>query len=385
MKGQSCYFRKGHEHGGDAPKSAEKRPREWLWQIKNQARGIKTVLDLLPCAVALWTPDRQACVINHWAIKLAGFSETDFRSAPSLWAERVHPLDRGVVSTAWEKLRQGEKIVFSDYRFYPEGNRREIWLRDVSVAYHNTKREIEGIASAYTDISDLKLNSPGSDKKEQAMNILGIMDGAIHEIQNNLQGISMEYDLSRLSRPSDFQDGPILNSIERLKRTVTELQEYLFLPDTKLALASPEVFLEELIAHLEKELRRRGIRLCVTHGSPLPSLRVDSAQFRKALERIIEFASVLLPQGGDLGIEGGVLEIDQHRYLELKVANRSVIPFDLGEENVFQPFLRINNCEVGLSMALAQEILRRHEGQVFFEKIDAHRSCFTILVKVCSD
>jgi hypothetical protein len=48
---------------------------------------------------------------------------------------------------------------------------------------------------------------------------------------------------------------------------------------------------------------------------------------------------------------------------------------------VFQPFVRVNDQRVDLSMAIAQEILRRQRGHDIFRKESENRGVFTILME----
>ncbi|MBI2352210.1 MAG: hypothetical protein HYV00_12180 [Deltaproteobacteria bacterium] len=52
---------------------------------------------------------------------------------------------------------------------------------------------------------------------------------------------------------------------------------------------------------------------------------------------------------------------------------------------MFRPFLRVNNHQVGLGITLAHQILRRHQGNILFQKENPQRGLFTILLKVRSD
>jgi signal transduction histidine kinase len=113
-------------------------------------------------------------------------------------------------------------------------------------------------------------------------------------------------------------------------------------------------------------------------------VRIDSKQFRSALERVLEFSRALLPQGGELEVEVGLREIDGQRYVELQVASSSATSLQVEEKDVFRPFLRVNNFQVGLGIALAHQILRRHHGKIFFQKENPHRGLFTILLRVLS-
>jgi nitrogen-specific signal transduction histidine kinase len=108
-------------------------------------------------------------------------------------------------------------------------------------------------------------------------------------------------------------------------------------------------------------------------------------QFRAALERVIEFSRLLLVQGGELEVEARLREIRRQRYLELQVITTSANSLKVDEKDVFRPFLRVNGHQVGLGMALAHQILRRHDGQILFQKETPQRGVFTILLSARAD
>lgn len=364
--------------------SVENQSKALFLLLKSGPLVKRTVLDMLPCAIGLWSLERRFCVLNEAAIQLVGFSGHDFRDDPSLWMSRIHPRDRGLFSTAWKRLQGGEKMVSCDYRFSPNKDEKEIWLRDVSVACKNPQGEIEGIASTYTDISDLKVRHSKSQEEERAENMVGIVDGLVHEIQNNLHVISMGLDLLRLARTAPQDCGAVVNGIERTNKSLKELREYFFPPKSQFSTENPAIILEDVVRHMERELNRQGVRLRVIRRAPLPLVRLDLTQFRSALERVMEFSRALLPQGGELEVEAGLQEIGGQQYVELKVASSSATSLDVEEKDVFRPFLRVNNHQVGLGIALAHQILVRHHGNIFFQKENPQRGLFTILLNVRS-
>lgn len=355
------------------------------WQLKATPAAIKSVLEMLPCAVALWMPNHFLCFLNYHVTQLTGFSDRDFQLDPSLWVSRIDPRDRGVFSTALRRLQAGEKMVSCEYRFYPRGDGREIWLRDVSVLRQNPHGEIESLISNYTDISDLKAGHSNGEWTQNAGNIVAVISALVHEIQNNLQAIGMGLDLLRMEGRAKGEYRPVADSVERMNKAILELREYLLPPEARFSAENPAIILDDVVRHMEKELRHQGVRLRMVRHSPLPLVRLDLKQFRSALERVLEFSRALLPQGGELEVEAGLQEIDGQRYVELQIASSSAICLDVEEKDVFRPFLRVNNRQVGLSLTLAQQILRRHHGTIHFQKENPLRGLFTILLEVRSD
>lgn len=349
--------------------------------LKSETRS--GALDLLPCAVAFWNFGTRSCVLNNAATKLTGFSGNDLRQNPSLWINRIHPQDRNLFLAASKRLRAGEKMVSCDYRFLPKTERKEIWLRDLSVSYRGRNGDVEGVASTYTDISDLRSATSKKARAEaKAKNIVEIIDGLVHDVQNSLQIITIGLDLLRVGQVEPQEHKALVNGIERAKKSIQDLNEYFFPPETQLSTQDPAIILEDLVRHMQDELSSKGIHLRILRKDPLPMVRVDLRQFRNALGRVLEFSRALVCKGGEVEVQAGLREIDDQSYVELQVASSSATSLEVEEKDVFRPFLRVNNYQVGLGIALAEQVLRRHQGKISFQKEKPNRGLFTILLKV---
>ncbi len=356
-----------------------------LPDLMKRNTAIRTVLDLMPNPLIFWRMDRSFCFINQRVKHLTGLKNDQLEESPFLWINRIHPRDRGLYITAWKKLQGGEKTVSCDYRFYTNGKTKEIWLRDESVPYQNPQGKVEGIFSTYTDISDLKARRPRIEKKEREIIEMGIIKGTIHEIQNNLQVMRLALDLSGQGRTKVHDHLDVVSGIERINKMLQQVDEFFIPPELHFSRENLKRVLEDVIRHVEKELKPQGIPIRLVCRSPLPVIRLDLMQIRRALEWILGVSRVFLIHGGKLEIEAGLAQIDGERYVELKIASFSDTPFEVEENDVFQPFLRINRHQIGLDTNLAREIIQRHEGKVFFWKENAQRGLFTVLLKVRSN
>lgn len=210
-----------------------------------------------------------------------------------------------------------------------------------------------------------------------------LLHGLTHEIGNILQAIRGELDLLRLAGALTQQSSKsIAHGFQQIRNISHEFQEYLSPPPPQLSSEDPAVVLTEVIRDSEQELADHGIQMAVMLREPLPKLPLDW-QFRSALKRIIEFSCALLPQGGELRIEAGLQRIGEERFVEFNLVNASPTFLSLEEKDVFRPFLKVNDCCVGLSMALARQVLRRQLGKIAFRK-QHNRGVFSILMKVPS-
>jgi len=341
-------------------------------------------LESLPSAVAIWTPDRDACILNTQARRLLGFTEENFRKFPSIWINRIHPEDRDQVSETWKRLVAGEKNLSCDYRFFPRKNKQWIWLRDVSACCESHHGQIQLITSTYTDISDLKRRHLIKPKEPGTPDVVQIVGGLVHEMTNNLQVLNLGFDLMRQGEASASAYQEIAHSVERADKSVRELREYLLPPNPHFSNENPGIVLDEVVREMGKELARHGVHVHLVHPNSLPLVRLDLDQFRNVLKRVIQFCRALLPKGGTMEISAGQRRIRGQRHVELKIASSSTTSLGVEEKDVFRPFLRVNNYQVGLSIELAQQIIRRHDGKIFFQKQSPRRGQFTILLKVDS-
>jgi PAS domain S-box-containing protein len=339
---------------------------------------LKEILDRIPTAVAIWTDDESRGLLNYQAMQLLGVAKSEFRHAT--WVSRVDPRDRKRFYAAWERLKDYSETVCSDYRFLAKDG-QNIWLRDVSAAYPNEKEETEAIVSTYTDISNLKSRSYAEVKPWSQEAIDGVISPVIHEIRNNLHAIRLEIDLLLLDFAGSINSDRLVHSIDRVNRSLQDLREYLLSPEPQLAATNPKLILDDVLHRMKHELEGQGIRVRLSQSIALPLVWIDSKQFRSALERVIDFCGVLLQQGGELQIATRIKKIDNVGHVELTLTTSSLSSLGVDEADVFRPFLRVNNRQIGLGMALASQILRGNQGNISFVKETPRRGQISILLK----
>src|SRR6266545_1099808 len=94
---------------------------------------IGMLLEFFPCAVALWSADRNECAFNSAAKTLLGYSEKNFSVDQNLWLDRIDSRDREIFSSSWKALQNGERKFSCYYRFRPQGHARSVSLQETAV------------------------------------------------------------------------------------------------------------------------------------------------------------------------------------------------------------------------------------------------------------
>lgn len=344
--------------------------------------GATDLFELLPCAIAIWQPDGVLCFLNARATHLTGFSDDELNGNPSLWVNRIDPADREPYSAAWEKLRAGERIVNCDYRFSPKDSGKKIWLRDVSVSHQDSRGEVQCIISCCADITDLKVENSKSYRPKKKGALTLAIGELVHEIQNDIQTISMELDLMQLEGDISPAYQPLVKRMDRFNELIQELRENTSPAREQWTQGNPGAVLEDVVHHMEDELRGQGICFRLVRRTPIPLVKLDLRQFRRAIETIIEFSRSLLPQGGELRAEVGLTNSDGQNYIEITLATSSVYSIPLNGKEGLQPLLQVNDQQAGVDLSLAYQILRRHQGKVLFRRENPRRGQVTILLKV---
>jgi len=353
--------------------------------LKIQARAVTAILNSIPSPIAIWSGDRRWWTLNSAATRLTGFSGQDFHRNPTLWIEHVHPQDRANLLAAWERLRDGEKEVSCEYRFFPNKSQSEIWLKDVSDSCPVLGEATGAICSAYTHLSDLDgRKQTYCEEAKPRHSAEKIIRELTHAIQNSLQTIMSQIEILDLPTAAPSEYHVIVNKVDEIGRFLSEANEYFSPVRTPFSVVDPLVVLTDLKRQAGKNLADHGIRVSMLCKDTLPEVFVDPIEFRNAVRQVINFSLVLLPNGGDVLLDAGQKTINGKKFIELCVTSISGSSLACEEKDVFQPFVRVNDQRVGLSMAIAQDILRRQHGEINFRKESQHRGVFTILMEVTS-
>ena len=241
----------------------------------------------------------------------------------------------------------------------------------------------EGGPKSNHEVSGRKARRAEERKESSVTDEREILEGVVHALQNHLQGISTGLDLLRLTQADPLEGQAIGQGVERASRLLRELREYFVPPEPWLSTQSLAAVVAEVTRQTHDHWHRPGGQLQVRCRDPLPALRLDWLQVGKALDRLLSCAYALLPaEGGEVGVEAGLRAVEAQQYVEIEVRSRGVSPLAVEEAEVFTPFWRVNDYQVGLSVVLVRRMVDRLGGQIIFRKLSPNHVCFTLLLRV---
>jgi signal transduction histidine kinase len=335
-----------------------------------KARGM---LEALPHPAGLWTPGRETAIFNAAAQALFGLADIEVVPG-ALWMRRVYAQDRADFRRATERLYGGSLQERIEYRFLPAEQSEPISITELTSLCHRGDDFLESW-SIYALGPSVAVNGDRARLRE-------LLLGLNHEVSNNLQAIKGEVALLKIAEKiSEQTAGAVNQGVANIKKLLMELGEYLMPAPLELNLENPALVFAEVLRESETQLREHHIKITFVLQEPLPALPLGR-QFRKALAEVIQFSCALLPQGGEVNVETALLSTERGRELEIRVINASRTELGTEELDVFRPFLNINGRRIGLSMAVAREILRRHSGKIVFCREHRNRAVFSIRMQM---
>lgn len=333
----------------------------------------------LPCPAALWSLDRSVCVFNPLLSELLGYSEREINYHPELYLDRIHPDDRGVFLSAWQKLRGGDKNASCRYRFTPKHAAESRAICEQSLLLCVSENDPPGALTLYS------VERNEVEKAIEAQSLRTLLRGLSHEIGNHLQVIGGELELLKWAGTLPPESAAVVSSAMAQIRALTGDMEVYFSPlPSKTEHSDLAALIAKVIDEREPKTKSNGIHSEVTVAGTLPRVPLDR-RFARMLGDVIDFSCALLAAGGELKIEAATCRRDQRSFIELNIVSCCREPVIIEKERVFRPFINVGGYRSGLRLAVAQRLLRRQSGKIVFRKEEPNRAIFSVFIPVPDD
>jgi len=175
-----------------------------------------------PYPTALWSLDRSFCIFNPLVSELLGYSDQEISHRPELYMDRIHPEDRSIFLSAWQKVCDGEKSPSCQYRFIPKHG-IETRIRENSLLFPIQGSKAQGALTLYTE------ERKEAEKFAEAQQLRSLLRGMTHAIGNNLQAITGELELLKWSGALPADRAAIVSSaIVQIRVLTGDIEKCLF-------------------------------------------------------------------------------------------------------------------------------------------------------------
>lgn len=211
---------------------------------------------------------------------------------------------------------------------------------------------------------------------------IGKMSAQItHEIRNPLSSIGLNTELLEeelANNTDDFREArELLRSIgQEVGRLADVTEQYLRfarMPQADLHIESLNNLATHLGQFVQEDLNQRGIHLSVELEA-IPNTLFDANQIRQALLNLIRNAAEAMPHGGAIEITTG----QTADYVWVQVRDWGEGIPDEQRERIFDPFFSTKMNGTGLGLALVQQIVAEHGGNIVCEKAPGGGTLFRL-------
>ncbi|HCF56615.1 MAG TPA: hypothetical protein DFS52_01295 [Myxococcales bacterium] len=188
-----------------------------------------------------------------------------------------------------------------------------------------------------------------------------------HEIRNPLTSIGLNTELldealeeSSSSAESRQLVKAIGHEVDRLVEITEQYLKFARFPKPVLEPADPNVLIEAVLDFHEEEFTRAGVRLECALAQDCPPVVCDQGQIRQVLLNLLRNSREALVHGGTIRVETRPLVTQ----VEVALADDGPgIPPE-GLAHLVDPFFSTKDRGTGLGLALTQQIIAEHGGEI---------------------
>ncbi len=202
-----------------------------------------------------------------------------------------------------------------------------------------------------------------------------------HEVRNPLSSIGLNTELLEDELLPDATEARSLcrsihREVDRLTAITEEYLAFARLPKPKLAAEPINPMVGALVSFVREDLAGKGVKLSTDLALGDPIAQIDAGQIRQCLINLVRNAAdaVAVNGGGTVTLRTRALGAR----VEIAVEDNGVgIPSDV-RPRLFDPFFSTKEGGSGLGLALTQQIVRDHGGDLRVESAVGRGTTFTV-------
>jgi two-component system cell cycle sensor histidine kinase/response regulator CckA len=307
-------------------------------------------------------------------------------------SESIHPDDRSrILSIFLQEVAKPGSTATNEYRTqHKDGSWR--WIESIgrNLLDHPS---VAAVVISSRDITERRLLQEQLAQSE-LLSGLGRLAGKVaHEFNNVLMGIQPFGEIIRRAAP----DVPrivtaaesILNSVTRGRRITEDIFRFTQPAPPSLGPLDGKEWIETVTRDLNRMLgARHAVALTLPEGE-LP-LFADAQQLQQVVTNVVINARDAMPDGGTVRLRASRLHgarvfpfgviADDNDYVHVQIADDGGGMSSQLTAHIFEPLFTTKKNGTGLGLAVAEQIIRKHNGHIFVESQPGQGTTFHIFV-----
>ena len=368
----------------------------WRRQIATLGRQLDVLAEQLGAAAEAIDPKARAEFESHFATLIHGLNRTrrPLRGESGQIAQRLSDDGENALSMAIALGAAGLAVALAVFIFTlrtlrPLGvlrkRTRQVaggeYAQRTGVTSHD---EIGDLAREFDAMADAIQERERRLIRSERLATVGRMAAQIaHEVRNPLSSIGLNAELlgDELAPGADEARrliASIIGEVDRLAEITETYLRFARLPRPKLESEDLGAIVRSVIDFSRGELAQDGIELSFDIAPDLPELPADEAQLRQALINLVRNAREAMADSVVKRLEIGVWADAAAGRLTVRVSDSGsgIDSGDLGK--IFEPFFSTKERGTGLGLALVQQIVVDHGGQIEVGSGAGQGTTFTI-------
>ena len=321
----------------------------------------RTVFEHAGLGIALVSKDGRPLEVNRAVEQLLGRDAAELASIP--FAEFTHPEDVEADVGLYRRLREGAIDRYELEKRFLHANGTVRWGRLTCTAVRGPGGEFSHAVALVKDVTERKALEEQLLHAQKLDAVGRLAGGVAHDFNNLLTALGghAEFLLAGLE-PDDLRRHEA-DEIRRIGERAADLTRHLLAFSRRQMLQPRVLDLAELVAELEKMLRRligEHIELRSVTEPGLWPVEADPGQLEQVVVNLIVNARDAMPTGGALTIELANAEITETadgavpgRYVRVVVADTGEGLDPDAREHLFEPFFTTKDLGKGTGLGLA--------------------------------
>jgi two-component system sensor histidine kinase HydH len=221
------------------------------------------------------------------------------------------------------------------------------------------------------DVTERMLMKEQMWRMEQFASLSTLASGLLHEIKNPITALNLHVQLleERLRKqvvdpPAAEMIGVLKSEVRRLDNTLSGFRDFASLERLRLRPVDVQDVLDDVASLMSPQAAGQGVRLkLLSAAGALPRIDVDPEKIEQAVLNLVLNALEAMPDGGDLTV-GAEFEAGKLRMV-VGDSGRG-IPAEI-QDHILHPYFSTKGTGTGMGLALAEKLVRQHQGQLEFK------------------